>query len=53
MGEFTVLIANLIILYLIYNLFNEERRNVLFNDALDMFDLYLYDIRHMVSDHTV
>ena len=30
----------------------EKERNVLFNDALNTFDLQLYDVRHMVKDHS-
>ena len=30
----------------------ERERNVLFNDALNTFYLWLYGIRHMVNDHT-
>ena len=30
----------------------DETRNVLFNDALNTFYLRLYDVRHMVKDHT-
>ena len=30
----------------------ERERNVLFNDALNTFYLQLYDIRHMVKDHS-
>ena len=30
----------------------ERERNVLFNDALNTFYLRLYDIRHMVNDHS-
>ena len=32
-------------------LFNDEG-NVLFNDALNTFYLPLYDVRHMVKDHS-
>ena len=30
----------------------ERERNVLFNDALNTFYLRLYDVRHMVNDHS-
>ena len=30
----------------------ERERNVLFNDALNTFYLRLYDVRHMVKDHS-
>ena len=30
----------------------ERERNVLFNDALNTFYLQLYDVRHMVKDHS-
>ena len=30
----------------------ERERNVLFNDALNTFYLCLYDVRHMVKDHS-
>ena len=30
----------------------ERERNVLFNDALNTFYLWLYGIRHMVKDHS-
>ena len=30
----------------------ERERNVLFNDALNTFYLWLYDVRHMVKDHS-
>ena len=29
-----------------------ERKNVLFNDALNTFYLRLYGVRHMVKDHS-
>ena len=29
----------------------ERERNVLFNDALNTFYLWLYGVRHMVKDH--
>ena len=32
--------------------FRERERNVLFNDALNTFDLRLYGVRHMVKDHS-
>ena len=31
---------------------SERERNVLFNDALNTFYLRLYDVRHMVKDHS-
>ena len=30
----------------------ERERNVLFNDALNTFYLWLYGVRHMVKDHS-
>ena len=30
----------------------ERERNVLFNDALNTFSLWLYGVRHMVKDHS-
>ena len=30
----------------------EKERNVLFNDALNTFYLWLYGVRHMVKDHS-
>ena len=30
----------------------ERERNVLFNDALNIFYLWLYGVRHMVKDHS-
>ena len=30
----------------------EKKRNVLFNDALNTFYLWLYGVRHMVKDHS-
>ena len=30
----------------------QRERNVLFNDALNTFYLRLYDVRHMVKDHS-
>ena len=29
-----------------------RERNVLFNDTLNTFYLWLYDVRHMVKDHS-
>ena len=34
------------------NMFKEEGRNVLFNDALNTFYFRLYGVRHMVKDHS-
>ena len=31
---------------------NRKEGNVLFNDALNIFYLWLYDIGHMVKDHS-
>ena len=31
---------------------SERERNVLFNDALNTFYLWLYGVRHMVKDHS-
>ena len=31
---------------------SERERNVLFNDTLNTFYLWLYDVRHMVKDHS-
>ena len=36
-----------------YNWFGRKEGNVLFNDALNTFYLRLYDVRHMVKDHSV
>ena len=36
----------------IFLIFIERERNVLFNDALNTFYLRLYGIRHMVKDHS-
>ena len=33
-------------------LINEKKENVLFNDTLNTFYLWLYDVRHMVKNHT-
>ena len=33
-------------------LFLMKERNVLFNDALNTFYLWLYGVRHMVKDHS-
>ena len=35
-----------------YEDYEERERNVLFNDALNTFYLRLYDVRHMVKDHS-
>ena len=32
--------------------YGERERNVLFNDALNTFYLWLYGVRHMVKDHS-
>ena len=34
------------------NMSTERERNVLFNNALNTFYLWLYGIRHMVKDHS-
>ena len=31
---------------------SKRERNVLFNEALNTFDLWLYGVRHMVKDHS-
>ena len=38
--------------HFIYGYMGERERNVLFNDALNTFYLWLYGIRHMVKDHS-
>ena len=40
------------ILYLMFYLIGRKEENVLFNDALNIFYLRLYGIRHMVKDHS-
>ena len=37
---------------MIINLPEKRERNVLFNDALSIFYLRLYGVRHMVKDHS-
>ena len=39
-------------LFLKFKKERERERNVLFNDALNTFYLWLYGIRHMVKDHS-
>ena len=36
----------------IFSLTGRKEENVLFNDALNTFYLRLYDVRHMVKDHS-
>ena len=38
--------------YIRLMIWSERERNVLFNDALNSFYLRLYDVRHMVNDHS-
>ena len=48
------MLAVVIFMYRVMDFLKERKRerNVLFNDALNTFYLRLYDVRHMVKDHS-
>ena len=48
------MLAVVIFMYRVMDFLKERKseRNVLFNDALNTFYLRLYDVRHMVMDHS-
>ena len=47
-----MIIMMMIMMMIMMILIRERERNVLFNDALNTFYLRLYDVRHMVKDHS-